>query len=148
MYLFVKLNYVSLTHDLVPAKDANIWTAHHRRDDLFEPMGCLALDRMLKNVSAVVCHDDRVAYTLITYLKRRGIRVPEDISVVGYDDSFYATLEFPLTTIAHPKVSYGENAAKALLNLIKSPLEVDVSSYAIPPKLIARSSTAPPSSGD
>lgn len=124
--------------------DDSVWMEHNKKNDVFEKAGCLALERMLQSVTAVLCHDDRVAYSLIQYLNGKGMRVPEDISVTGYDDSDFSTLDLPLTTVAHPKAEYGRRAAQALLDLIHSPGDVRAEDYAIAPELIIRKSTAPP----
>lgn len=122
----------------------SIWVEHSKREDIFQETGSFALDKMLDNVSAVICHDDRVAYRLIRYLEKKGIRVPEDISVAGYDDSDYAVLDLPITSVTHPKVEYGKKAAQALLDLIDRPEDVDMDAYTVDPQLVIRASTAPP----
>lgn len=129
---------------LTQDSDAAVWTMRSRVSDLLEPTGSLTLDRMLQSVTAVICHDDRVAYALIRYLEQKGIRVPQDISVVGYDDSFYATLGLPITSVTHPKVQYGVHLAQALLEMIHTPGTVDLSRYTVTPELVIRSSAAPP----
>ena len=109
-------------------------------EDLFDPRGGLALDRILENSTAVICHDDRIAYSMIMHLRDRGIRVPDDISVVGYDDSFYATLDTQITSVTHPKKKYGKRAAQAILHMIQEPDTFDVTRYIIHPKLVVRDS--------
>lgn len=118
----------------------DIWVKRSNLDDLFHPEGRLALDRILKNSSAVVCHDDRIAYELIMHLRDYGVRVPEDISVVGYDDSFYATLDMQITSVTHPKKKYGRKAAKAILEMISEPQNFDINKYITHPKLVIRDS--------
>ena len=131
------------SHGLSHNQEHCIWTQRSRIDDLFEPGGSLELDRMLETVTAVFCHDDRVAYALIRYLENKGICVPDDISVVGYDDSIYAQLSLPITTVSHPKAEYGLHAAQALLDMIHSPQTANLSKYESQPELIIRDSTAP-----
>ena len=70
---------------------------------------------------AVMCHDDRIAFRLIQLLKDKGIRVPEDMAVTGFDDSEYATMDISLTTIVHPQEELGRRAARAVLELLKEP---------------------------
>ena len=131
-------------HGFTQEKDAAVWTLRSRVNDFFEPAGALALDRMLQRVTAIFCHDDRVAYALIRHLEQKGIRVPQDISVVGYDDSFYATLGLPITSVTHPKAQYGINAAQALLEMIHSSGPIDLSRFTVMPELVIRSSAAAP----
>ena len=60
------------------------------------------------------------------YLNKSGIRVPEDVSITGYDNSILAeTASVKLTTIAHPKERFGELAAKLLLEKIAGVSEED-----------------------
>ncbi len=114
-----------------------IWFYRDLIGDLFSEGGSLALDRMINNVSAVVCHDDRIAYELIKYLHSKGIRVPEDISVVGYDNAeMFTETDIKLTTIEHPKVQYGENIAKAMLEIIENNGSFDIEKYKVEPELI------------
>jgi GntR family transcriptional regulator of arabinose operon len=124
-------------HNIPYDADRIIWSMRNQVDDLFEADGCRTLKNMLHKISAVVCHDDRLAFKLITYLQNRGLRVPEDISVAGYDDSFFSTLSYQITTISHPKYKYGQNAAYAILDLIKTGT-TDMSAYEEEPRLIIR----------
>lgn len=67
--------------------------------------------------TAFVCNNDQVAYHLIQALNKQGIRVPEDCSVVGFDNDLYATLtDPPLTTI---EVNTEEMARAAVNTVIK-----------------------------
>jgi DNA-binding LacI/PurR family transcriptional regulator len=75
--------------------------------------------------------------------KSRQVRVPKDLSVVGFDDMFFAPyLQPPLTTIRQPKCGMGKRAMELLLDLLagKKPEKVVM----IQGKLLVRSSTAPP----
>ncbi|MBQ9322357.1 MAG: substrate-binding domain-containing protein, partial [Eubacterium sp.] len=129
---------------IVQTRDRMVWFEHSRAGDLFEPDGQIGLNRMLADVTAVVCHDDRIAYRLINYLQSKGIRVPEDISVTGYDDSAYATMDLPLTTVKYQGNKYGRNAAKTLLQMIRQP-DFDFSGlHADEPELVIRASTTVP----
>ena len=69
--------------------------------------------------TAVFCAGDIIAIGASYALRQSGFRVPEDISVIGYDDLFLATIaEVPLTTVAQPKYHLGSIAARKLLALI------------------------------
>ena len=69
--------------------------------------------------SAIVAANDMVAFGSRLALYRRGIRVPEDISIIGCDDQEEAALMLPpLTTVRQPSYEMGVAAAKALLSLI------------------------------
>ncbi|WP_417069568.1 LacI family DNA-binding transcriptional regulator [Niveibacterium terrae] len=90
--------------------------------DFREGGGLLALNQLLDRghpFSALFASNDQAAYGARLALYRRGIRVPEDISLIGFDDlpsSSYTTP--PLTTIRQPVYEMGCQAARALLSLI------------------------------
>lgn len=72
--------------------------------------------------TGVFCCNDLIARRFIEVANKYGLRCPEDISVVGYDDSSYATCEEPyLTTIEVKKEEIGRLAVKALLGEIAEP---------------------------
>ena len=72
-------------------------------------------------MDAVVCYNDQIAMKVIQALTDAGLKVPEDISVTGYDNSYMANSGgFNLTTIVHPQEKLGEMAAELLLDLIQN----------------------------
>ena len=76
-------------------------------------------------------------------LKKAGLRVPEDISVVGFDDILFAALtDPPLTTVALPREEIGRASVEALLDTIKDTGRMG-REYKITPRLVARESTGP-----
>lgn len=74
----------------------------------------------LKDVTGVVCYNDELASQLLDILRVRGIRVPEDMSVVGIDDANIAQMK-DLTSIPHPKEALGRRTAENLLRMIEDP---------------------------
>ena len=93
-------------------------------------------------MDAVVCYNDQIAIEVIRCLQRNGLRVPEDISVTGYDNSVIAEGTVGLTTITHPQEKLGEMAAELLLEKIrKVPEEKSRIPRLIQPELIVRGST-------
>src|SRR5699024_1005985 len=71
--------------------------------------------------TAVICYNDELAVKLLDILRERKLKVPEDISIVGYDDSFLANVsEVKLTTVKHPQSELGETAGKLILDLVHS----------------------------
>ena len=75
---------------------------------------------MFSSTTAVVCYNDMMAINLLRFCKENGIKVPEDLSVVGIDDSRYATIcEVPLTSVHHPHKKLGNAAAKMLVGMIE-----------------------------
>jgi GntR family transcriptional regulator of arabinose operon len=97
-----------------------IW--FYTEDREVHPYDCIR--RMVKNkkrIDAVVCYNDETAVRVISVLRRMGIRVPEDVSITGYDNSYMANFgELKLTTIAHPQERLGKMAAELLVELIKN----------------------------
>ncbi len=77
----------------------------------------IAMDKM---PTAVFCFNDTMALGLMSRLQQRGVRVPEDISVIGYDNIELAEyFSPPLTTVHQPKRRVGKNAFEILLERIK-----------------------------
>jgi LacI family transcriptional regulator, repressor for deo operon, udp, cdd, tsx, nupC, and nupG len=92
--------------------------------------------------TAVFCTSDEMAIGLMRTLFSAGLRVPEDISVAGFDDiEFAAVAEPPLTTIHQPRRELGQAAASALIELLQgrsSPKRIRLET-----ELVIRDSVAP-----
>jgi LacI family transcriptional regulator len=94
--------------------------------------------------TALFCYNDRVAGTTIKFLRRLGIKVPEEISVVGFDNEPYSELfSPPLTTVEQPFTQLVNLAAQLLLERLASPPE-PVKRVTLPCRLIVRTSTTSP----
>jgi len=97
-----------------------------------------------KPPTAVFAFNDLMAFGALHYAHEHGLSVPEQLSVVGFDDMMMASYAVPgLTTIHQPKYELGQKAAEMLLQRIhgdKSP----VTQLVLPTKLVVRASTAPP----
>ena len=109
------------------------------------PSGQIGAQRLMALPSpptAIVAGNDLIAIGAITALKRLGKRVPEDLSVIGFDDIPMAELyDPPLTTIAQPLYEMGAHAMRAILDRIHDPaLPGTSTTFATP--LIVRRSTA------
>ncbi len=73
-------------------------------------------------VTAIQCCNDRLAVECLRLLSEENIRVPDDVSLIGYDNTELSLSTIPqLTTIAHPKDHLGSDAAQSLLLLIRAP---------------------------
>lgn len=105
-----------LEHDIVPEPALTI------EGDFTEQSGVMAVEMLLnrgRTFSAIFAANDQMAVGARLALFRRGLRVPDDVSLVGFDDqhgSAYTTP--PLTTIQVPAVALGEAAVNALLHKI------------------------------
>lgn len=94
--------------------------------------------------TALFCFNDWVAGTVIKALRRLNVRVPEDISVVGFDNWVYADLiDPPLTTVHHPFDQLGVMAAELLFRQMESP-DAKPSVAIAPCHLVGRQSCAVP----
>lgn len=70
--------------------------------------------------SAIVCYNDEVAIRVITHLKKRNIRIPEDMAVVSFDNSQYSELApVRITSLSHGAQNLGELAADLMLRLLR-----------------------------
>lgn len=94
------------------------------------------------NITAIMCGNDTMATGAIRYLKSRGLRVPEDVSVMGVENLPSAVLSSPrLTTISNRLHDLGAMASKQLLALSRE--EITSSKEKIKGELIVRDSTGP-----
>ncbi len=90
----------------------------------------------------LVISNDHLAIGLVHGLISRGVRVPEDVAVVGYDDiEFAAIAGVPLTSVRQPAREMGRTAAEMLLARIGGTAGVDLGNVVYRPELIVRAST-------
>jgi LacI family transcriptional regulator len=95
--------------------------------------------------TALVCAGDELAAVAMRTLWSMGLRVPEDVSVMGYSDFSFAALLYPaLTTVSQPFVEMGRVATQILLQRLedKSSTKDLPAQVALPTQLIVRDSTA------
>ncbi|MGF6822192.1 LacI family transcriptional regulator [Microbacterium sp. ZKA21] len=91
----------------------------------------------------IVTSNDHLAMGLLHGLIARGIRVPEDIAVVGYDDiEFAAIAEVPLTSVRQPAREMGRAAAEILIARINGTETPDLTNVVYQPELVIRASTS------
>ncbi len=108
--------------------------------------GELAMARLLDlpNLpTAVFCYNDMTALGALRAIRKHGLEVPRDISLVGFDDLFLAQyMQPPLTTVRQPKHEMGRLAMQVMLKLLTG---VDTEQkIKVPGELIVRESAAPP----
>ena len=88
--------------------------------------------------TGVVCYNDEIACKLLEVYARNGIKVPEQVSIVSFDNSDLAAVGHPgLTSIDYPAGEIGAEAARRLLALIRRQSR---GSYAFPPRMVERGS--------
>jgi LacI family repressor for deo operon, udp, cdd, tsx, nupC, and nupG len=96
--------------------------------------------------TALLTHNDTVAVGAMHGLRCLGKRVPEDVSVVGFDDTeICGFLPIPLTSVALPKRELGQQAAALLLENIQCSRaqELPVQQHTMPARLVVRATTGP-----
>jgi DNA-binding LacI/PurR family transcriptional regulator len=92
-------------------------------------------------VDAIFCANDATAVGALESIRVRGLSVPEDIALAGFDDlPFAAELDPPLTTIRQGVHTQGSESAKALLSLLENP-EGGPRRVLLPTELVIRQST-------
>jgi LacI family repressor for deo operon, udp, cdd, tsx, nupC, and nupG len=144
-----------LSRDRLAGATARAKKARAERDmivmngDFSIESGALAAERLLgreQPPSAIFCFNDEMAMGVIETARRRGLRVPNDLSVVGFDDIRYARMvDPPLTTVAQPMRQIGEGTVRILLQILRGAEPPE--SVTLPHTLVVRSSTAPPRRG-
>ncbi|HLW99840.1 MAG TPA: LacI family DNA-binding transcriptional regulator [Candidatus Acidoferrales bacterium] len=111
--------------------------------DLGYPYAKLLISRNT-GFTALFAYNDNLAIGAIRAIHEAGLRVPEDVSVVGFDDIQGAAYCNPaLTTVRQPLEKMGEIAARSLLDRIENP-KTYVPEIAIEPEFVVRKSTARP----
>ncbi|PLS09416.1 GntR family transcriptional regulator [Bacillus halotolerans] len=127
--------------DLFPSPDMIVtFTTEEKESKLLEKVK-ETLEKNSKNMpTAILCYNDEIALKVIDMLREMDIKVPEDMSIVGYDDSHFAQIsEVKLTSVKHPKSVLGKAAAKYVIDCLehKKPKQEDV---IFEPELIIRQS--------
>lgn len=97
------------------------------------------IQKQLPSCSAVICHNDEIAYWLIKELSYTGLHIPEDISIVSFDNSYLSELSNPsLTSLTHEPHEMASYAASSLIQKMQGK---NVSPIQLSWKLINRGSS-------
>jgi DNA-binding LacI/PurR family transcriptional regulator len=91
------------------------------------------------DVTALLCHNDENAMTIVQHARSHGWSVPEQLSVVAYEDEVARLGDPPLTAVSPPKEEVGRLAARTLLDLIEEPSAAR--HVRIEPQIVVRAST-------
>ncbi|MEO8483899.1 MAG: LacI family DNA-binding transcriptional regulator [Acidobacteriota bacterium] len=93
--------------------------------------------------TAIFCFNDEMAMGVIETARRRGVKIPDQLSVVGFDDiRFSRHTDPPLTTVAQPMREIGEGCVRLLLEILQGQV-VDPVSITLPHELTIRGTTGP-----
>jgi DNA-binding LacI/PurR family transcriptional regulator len=101
----------------------------------------LAMEELLgkkKLPTAIFCESDEMAFGAIQAIRKKGLRVPEDISVIGFDDHDFSAI-LGLSTISQPAKFLGQLAASQIMAKIEKP-ESALSQVKVPISLLTRTS--------
>ena len=105
----------------LPLEDKHIcwYTTETRKSFLSAPF----LDSVLsgfQGCSAIVCYNDEIAIRVVNHLTKRGVRIPEEMAVVSFDNSQYSELaSVHITSLSHSPQNIGELAANLMLRLLQ-----------------------------
>ncbi|MEY4087451.1 MAG: hypothetical protein RIU70_561, partial [Actinomycetota bacterium] len=117
--------------DLEIRGDFNIYTAEIAMESFLQRK---------KLPTAIFCHSDEMAFGALKAIRRKGLRVPEDISVIGFDDHLIAQY-VGLTTVAQPPQFEGQVAAASAIAEIANP-QAERKNILVPLSLVVRETTA------
>ncbi len=121
----------------LPADTSMCGSAHHVSECLTQHLPRL----LAQGCTAIICSHDVLAHSVMVHCRELGLRVPEDISIIGFDDIPLCRYTLPpLTTIRQDRENLGRSAFHALTSQMNN---VRVSSLLLHAELIERSSCGP-----
>src|SRR5271155_4636985 len=127
----------------LPSKDARVVEANHTLEG-----GMLAFERLQARgelPTAIMCSNDMTAIGVLRSAYSTGLKVPKDLSIIGFDDIRFAQFTTPpLTTVQMSRVDLARAAFQALLDHSQGEVKSAPREYPIPTKLIVRQSTDAP----
>jgi LacI family transcriptional regulator len=138
---------LKLDPSLVVRIDAAAWSIKTGYHPMAPEIGYKPMQALLektRDFTAVFCFNDIAAIGAIRALKEAGLRVPEDVSVVGFDDILSAAYATPsLTTVRQPLTEMGKRGAQILLERIGNRDKEYPTEVVMSPELVVRESTCP-----
>lgn len=113
--------YIDALRDLgLPMDDRHVyWYNTYAKEKLLSGGPMDALDAVLDGCSSVICYNDEIANRLVIHLLKKGVRIPEDMAVVSFDNSQYSELSpVRITSLSHGKYNVGQMAAELLIRMM------------------------------
>lgn len=130
--------------NILPPNSNQILTYLSEDVEMLLPQRIESILKSKNRPTGIFCYNDEIAFMILSITRKMNLRIPEDLSIVGFDDSNLAVIMEPqLTSITHPKERMGVDAANLIVKLINNNNKFENSdSILYKPKLILRNSTA------
>ncbi len=128
----------------IEIEDANVRYGHFKIDWGYKAM--TEIESENRDYTAVFCGNDLIALGVMKYLKEKGKKIPEDCSVLGFDDIQIAShVDPPLTTIMQPKYQMGYQAVNVMVRLLNGEtFDAQSKTIVLNTELIVRSTCSSP----
>ncbi len=134
--------YINTLHELnLPFEDNQIfwYNTEFKNQFINNNIGVEQIIKSLENCSAVICYNDEIASKLVNHLIKSGIHIPDEISVVSFDNSQYSEFSVPkITSLSHENYNIGRMASKIIINLLN---KEKVNSQVVPWFLVEKESS-------
>ncbi|MCB2294950.1 GntR family transcriptional regulator [Clostridium algoriphilum] len=129
-------------NDIPPSKN-QILTYLSEEVETILPQRIEVVLKSEKRPTGIFCYNDEIAYMVLNIAHKLNLRIPEDLSIIGFDDSMLSKIMDPkLTSITHPKEQMGIDAAKLIIKLVNNNNQFeDSDSILYEPSLVIRNST-------
>lgn len=128
----------ALSDKLLKVDDALVFTKNLKVSTGYQAVE--KFESLNKDYDAIVCASDEIAMGVINGLREKGKRVPEDVSVIGFNDNAVASVFYPkITTIKQPSYDMGSVAMRMLIKILNKK-ELEQANYILDYKLIERES--------
>ncbi|MBQ9063430.1 MAG: GntR family transcriptional regulator [Eubacterium sp.] len=129
----------ALTDHGIPLNDDLIYWCVEEDQNFMSEARLTEICQKILSCTAVFFYNDLMTMRILPTLLKMGVKIPDQLAVMGYDDSNQYIHGVPISSICYPKERLGEKAAENLLHLIRNP-EFDAN-YLFQPVLIEREST-------
>ena len=101
---------------------STLWYSTESEEEIFSPERLPVLIDKITKCTAVICYNDPIALRLIQLFNHTEINIPEDLSIVSFDNTSTAEIStVPLTSITHPSKEIGKLAAQSILTMLENP---------------------------